>query len=213
MPASLPDPEALALALQRHRVLGQLDAAAREALLAKLQPRRFAARETVAGAGALAQRLGIVARGSVGFRDEAGEAALNVKSPDWFGAGVQPAAVLAGCAAVAETSALVGFLPAEELAGLIEAHPALQLFMEPPAAAQSTPGEAALNVKSPDWFGAGVQPAAVLAGSALWWLLLCAAVGVMRGRFDAAWQRRVARVSALMLAAFALWQWGSLLAQ
>jgi threonine/homoserine/homoserine lactone efflux protein len=55
--------------------------------------------------------------------------------------------------------------------------------------------------------------AGVLAGSALWWLLLCAAVGVLRGRFDAAWQRRVSRVSALMLAAFALWQWGSLLAR
>lgn len=65
--------------------------------------------------------------------------------------------------------------------------------------------------------GAPVSPASmvagVLAGSALWWLLLCAAVGVMRGRFDAVWQRRVARVSALMLAAFALWQWGSLLAR
>lgn len=59
----------------------------------------------------------------------------------------------------------------------------------------------------------GSMVAGVLAGSALWWLLLCAAVGVMRGRFDALWQRRVARVSALMLAAFALWQWGSLLAQ
>ena len=45
MPATLPDPEALASALQRHRVLGQLDAIAREALLARLQPRRFAARE------------------------------------------------------------------------------------------------------------------------------------------------------------------------
>jgi len=59
----------------------------------------------------------------------------------------------------------------------------------------------------------GSMVAGVLAGSALWWLLLCAAVGVMRGRFDAFWQRRVARVSALMLAAFALWQWGSLLAR
>ena len=59
----------------------------------------------------------------------------------------------------------------------------------------------------------GTMVAGVLAGSALWWLLLCAAVGVLRGRFDVAWQRRVARVSALMLAAFALWQWGSLLAR
>ena len=112
MPATLPDPEALASALQRHRVLGQLDATAREALLARLQPRRFAAREMVAGADALTQRLGIVARGSVGFHNEAGEAAFNVKAPDWFGAGVQPAAALGGCAAVAETAVLVGFLRA-----------------------------------------------------------------------------------------------------
>jgi CBS domain-containing protein len=136
MPATLPDPEALASALQRHRVLGQLDANAREALLARLQPRRFAAREMVAGADALAQRLGIVARGSIGLHNEAGEAAFNVKAPDWFGAGVQPAAALA------ETAALVGFLPADELAALLEAHPALQLFVEPPAA-QHPPSEAA----------------------------------------------------------------------
>ena len=58
----------------------------------------------------------------------------------------------------------------------------------------------------------GLMVAGVLAGSALWWLLLCGAVGVLRGRFDARWQGRVGRLSALMLAAFALWQWGSLLA-
>jgi CBS domain-containing protein len=142
MPATVPDSDALASALQRHRVLGQLDASAREALLARLQPRRFAAREMVAGADALTQRLGIVARGSIGFHNEAGEAAFNVKAPDWFGAGVQPAAALAGCAAVAETAVLVGFLPADELAALLEAHPALQLFVEPPSA-QRTPSEAA----------------------------------------------------------------------
>lgn len=51
----------------------------------------------------------------------------------------------------------------------------------------------------------------VLVGSALWWLLLCAGVGRLRQRFDATWQRRVNRTSALALAAFALWQWGSLL--
>ena len=78
--------------------------------------RRFAARETVANADAVGQRLGIVARGSLGFRNEAGErGAARRKSPDWFGAGVQPAAALAGWTAVAETAALVGFLPADEL--------------------------------------------------------------------------------------------------
>ena len=53
--------------------------------------------------------------------------------------------------------------------------------------------------------------AGVLAGSALWWLLLCAAVGALRQRFDARAQRRVGQVSALMLAGFALWQWAQLL--
>ncbi|CAD5374123.1 Lysine transporter LysE [Rubrivivax sp. A210] len=59
---------------------------------------------------------------------------------------------------------------------------------------------------SPGWMVLGV-----LAGSALWWLLLCAAVGLLRSRFDARAQRAVGRVSALMLAAFALWQWARLL--
>ncbi len=54
--------------------------------------------------------------------------------------------------------------------------------------------------------------AGVLAGSALWWLVLCGAVGALRSRFDARVQAWVGRVSALMLAAFALWQWAGLLA-
>jgi threonine/homoserine/homoserine lactone efflux protein len=49
--------------------------------------------------------------------------------------------------------------------------------------------------------------AGVLVGSALWWLLLCAAVGRLRHRFDAQAQAWVGRASALMLAGFALWQW------
>lgn len=59
---------------------------------------------------------------------------------------------------------------------------------------------------TPAWMVLGV-----LIGSALWWLLLSAAVGSLRQRFDAAWQRRVNRASALLLAAFALWQWAGLL--
>ncbi len=53
--------------------------------------------------------------------------------------------------------------------------------------------------------------AGVLAGSALWWLLLCTAVGALRGRVDARAQRRVGRASAAQLAGFALWQWAGLL--
>ena len=55
-----------------------------------------------------------------------------------------------------------------------------------------------------------VMVAGVLLGSALWWLALCAAVGRLRQRFDAQAQRWVGRVSALMLAGFALWQWAAL---
>ena len=51
----------------------------------------------------------------------------------------------------------------------------------------------------------------VLIGSALWWGVLSAAVSRVRGRFDARWQRRVNRASALLLGAFALWAWGGLL--
>ena len=60
---------------------------------------------------------------------------------------------------------------------------------------------------SPWWMVLGV-----VAGSALCWLMLCVAVGLLRSRFDARAQRAVGRVSALMLAAFALWQWGLLVA-
>ena len=59
----------------------------------------------------------------------------------------------------------------------------------------------------------GPMIAGVLLGSALWWLVLSAAVSRLRGRFDARWQRRVNRASALLLGAFALWAWGGLLAR
>jgi threonine/homoserine/homoserine lactone efflux protein len=53
--------------------------------------------------------------------------------------------------------------------------------------------------------------AGVLAGSALWWLLLSAIVGRLRTRFDARARAWVNRASALLLAGFALWQWAGLL--
>ncbi|XDF34913.1 LysE family transporter [Paracidovorax avenae] len=48
--------------------------------------------------------------------------------------------------------------------------------------------------------------AGVFAGSALWWLCLSMAVGLLRARFDARWHRRIQHASAAGLAAFALWQ-------
>lgn len=53
--------------------------------------------------------------------------------------------------------------------------------------------------------------AGVVIGSALWWLLLSTAVGAVRHRFDARWQRAVNLLSAAVLAGFACWQIGQLL--
>ncbi|MEW6707554.1 MAG: LysE family transporter [Pseudomonadota bacterium] len=52
----------------------------------------------------------------------------------------------------------------------------------------------------------------VLLGSALWWLMLATAVGLLRERFDARWQRAVNLCSAALLAGFAAWQLCSLVA-
>jgi threonine/homoserine/homoserine lactone efflux protein len=48
--------------------------------------------------------------------------------------------------------------------------------------------------------------AGVFAGSAAWWLFLATIVSATRTRFDDTWRRRVNIGSALVLAAFALWQ-------
>jgi threonine/homoserine/homoserine lactone efflux protein len=57
---------------------------------------------------------------------------------------------------------------------------------------------------SPAWMVLGV-----LAGSALWWLLLCTALGMGRRLIGEPERRLISRASALLLAAFALWQWAA----
>ena len=53
--------------------------------------------------------------------------------------------------------------------------------------------------------------AGVWLGSSLWWLGLTCAIALTRQRFTAAWRQRIIRASALVLAGFALWQWGAVL--
>ncbi len=53
--------------------------------------------------------------------------------------------------------------------------------------------------------------AGVLAGSALWWLILATAVGRLRGRVDATWLRVVDLGSAALLAGLGAWQLGQIL--
>ena len=50
----------------------------------------------------------------------------------------------------------------------------------------------------------------VLLGSALWWLVLSAVVASLRHRLGPEVRRWIGRLSALLLAAFALWQWAGL---
>ena len=67
--------------------------------------------------------------------------------------------------------------------------------------------------------GSAAQPvspwtmiAGVLVGSALWWLLLSSLVAFWRHRFSVRWRKRIDYVSAAILAAFAVWQWLTMLA-
>jgi threonine/homoserine/homoserine lactone efflux protein len=53
--------------------------------------------------------------------------------------------------------------------------------------------------------------AGVFCGSALWWLCLCALVARLRHNFGLTLRRGINRVSAGMLAGFALWQWAGLI--
>jgi len=50
----------------------------------------------------------------------------------------------------------------------------------------------------------------VLVGSALWWLLLSTVVARLRHHVGVSARRWVGRASALLLAAFAIWQWAGL---
>lgn len=50
----------------------------------------------------------------------------------------------------------------------------------------------------------------VLFGSSLWWLTLSTIVGYGRRHFTDIWRQRINTISAMALAAFALWQWASI---
>ncbi len=119
--------------MAQHRVLGQLDAAAREALLRRLQLQHGVSHQTVAAGGSLTQRLYLLAAGAVAFQPEAlGEDTppLQLSAPDWFGAGVQ-APAQGGWQVVALSPVTLATLSLEDLVVLLQAQPWLQLFMQP----------------------------------------------------------------------------------
>ena len=123
----------VAQALQQHRVLGQLDAAARDALLPRLQLQLCARHQAVVSGTTLTQGLHLLVSGEVAFQPEApdeGTPPLRLAAPDWFGAGVQ-AAGQGGWQVVALAPSLVATLGLEDLSALLQAQPWLQLFMQP----------------------------------------------------------------------------------
>ena len=69
-----------------------------------------------------------------------------------------------------------------------------------------------MGASAGSYVAAALVVAGVFSGSALWWLLLSAGVSRLRARFDARARLFVNRVSAFLLAAFALWQWAGVAA-
>ncbi len=66
----------------------------------------------------------------------------------------------------------------------------------------------ALSASLVDSAPPAVMVTGVFLGSTLWWVALTASVVRARHRFSPVWRRRINQISALILAAFALWQWG-----
>ena len=125
------DAALITLALQQHRMLGKLDAAARGQLQAQMQVQRVDAGQPVASGAALSERLFVLAAGAVAFMHQDSHDApspLQLQSPDWFGARVH-ATDLAGWQVVAHSPVLLASCSAEDLNGLTQQHPWLQLFI------------------------------------------------------------------------------------
>ncbi len=142
-----PASDTLAAALRSHRILGQLDDDARRDLLARLAVQSFRAEATVAAAESLADRLGLLLAGRIGITDGSTQAVLHVTAPDWFGAGVQPAAQLRRCTASALEPCEVAFLDAEGIDALRQAQPLVALALaQPPQTATAGGSDPHMNL-------------------------------------------------------------------
>lgn len=131
------DSALLLRAVQQLPLLAPLDAALHKALAARLQPQRLAANDVLA-----MPPLGLLAQGELGFHGEGFETEpVALAAPACFGTSVQPAAA-GGWQLRARGPALVGLLDTEALSLLLQAYPALQLFVAAPAV-HSAPTEAA----------------------------------------------------------------------
>jgi CBS domain-containing protein len=141
--SSAPADMRVAQALKAHRVLGQLDDAARADWLARLRPKDFADGALVVEGPRLQHTFGLLLEGRLQWAhaEDPDLPTLALQAPDWFGAGVQPAAALGGQWR-AQGPCRVALLDAAALAGLCEAQPLLRQFLEPNAQREPLPAAA-----------------------------------------------------------------------
>jgi CBS domain-containing protein len=150
-------------ALRRHPVLGALpDAGALvDTIAAAVSWQRHPAGATVAPAGSLAARLMLVIDGAAVLRDGGAASttpSLVIDAPGWAGAGVTPAAPLRQASAVAGADGCtVGFIDADALPALQQAHPTLRWTIDAPpsnlqaaASAEGAAPDAAVPVAAAD---------------------------------------------------------------
>ncbi len=138
------DARDVAAALAAHRVLGQLAVNARAALQTQLAPQRFAADALVSSGAGLSTRLALLIAGRIALTDERAELLLH--APDWFGAGVTPAAALVRCNARAAEDCVVAFVDAAAVDALRRSHPQLALALAPTEPAPAAPSDPHLNL-------------------------------------------------------------------
>jgi CBS domain-containing protein len=120
--------------LRRHRVFGRLDQATREDLASRFTREIFAPGETVGSGASLGERLGWVLHGRVALArgGEDGHVAV-LESMELFGAGAVPHDGTSGWLAVADSPCEIAFLPSDDVARLCAEHPAMSVFLAPPA--------------------------------------------------------------------------------
>ncbi len=129
--------------LAKHRVLGLLTAAQRDALLRQMQRQTHAAGDILVRQGDLAHQLLLILHGTVELQDLDLGHAQHFQAGEWLGAGVTPVALQGACQVVAANAAEVLVWTAEVLEQLLLQRPDLLAFFPAVPAPLATVGPAA----------------------------------------------------------------------
>lgn len=119
----------LAAALGRHPLLRQLDDAARQNWVDRMQLREFSDAEPVTDGAHLRGHLGLVLDGALALQDgTTSQAPMQLPAGAWFGAGVHATNGWQGVQPVAVGATRVGFVSSDDLATLCADDARLRLF-------------------------------------------------------------------------------------